>query len=205
MNASRNLLAVIGAFSVCVNSMSQNPEPRPVVQALPRAEVLGSGWRREISLLFDPASNPAEIVSATAQLPGSRRKEHRDAVANPTNQISGWSHAHFDFQGTNRSCRYEVQVERYRSKEALIESFGQLLALRAEQYQKIEVQGIGEAAVMYRDRSGVTLWLRRGDFKVSISPMCQTSSWEGDSALQLLAKALVQRLDESVGTKKEQK
>ena len=74
-----------------------------MLEALPTAEALGSGWSREISLLFDPASKPAELFAASAQLPESYKKERRAAVQNPTNRISGWSHAHFALQSTKTS------------------------------------------------------------------------------------------------------
>jgi hypothetical protein len=204
MRMLRNLWAVIGAISLCSGVSAQDQAPLAVLEALPRPEVLGGGWSRDVSLLFDPASQPAEIIGATARLPDSFRKEKRDAVENPTNRISGWAHAHFEFQATNRTAWYEVQVDRYRSKQKLAEDFAQLLAFNAEEYQKKEIQGIGEAAVVYRHASGMTLWFRRGTFRVWISPMNSTSSWENDSGLQHLTRAFDKRLDALLLDKKTQ-
>ncbi len=171
-----------------------DPEPLPVLEALPPPEMLGPNWSRHLCLLFDPASNPAEIVEASAQVTDAFRTEKRNAVANPTNEISGWSHAHYIVQGTNGSHRYEVQVDRYRNPQRAARTFGQLLGSEPKDCQKTEVQGIGEAAVIYRDASGMTLWFRSGPFRVWISPLTGNWRWEDDAALQQLAKAFDTRL-----------
>lgn len=187
---------------LCFGVAGQAQDPLAVLEALPPAEVLGAGWSRDISLLFDPASKPAEMVGATARLPDSSRKQQRDAVENPTNRISGWSHAHFIFQATNRAARYEVQVDRYRSKQKLVEDFNRLVAFNGEGYEKKEMQGIGEAAIACRGASGMTLWFRKGNFRVWISPMNSVSSWESDSGLQQLTKAFDKRFDALLVDKK---
>jgi len=194
MKTSSDILAIIGALSLSFTVAAQDQEPLSVLEALPSAEVLGPHWSREISLLFDPASKPAEIVGASARLPDSCRNEKRNAVENPTNRISGWCHAHFIFQATNRTHQYEVQVDRYRSKGKVADDFRQLLALDTKEYQKTKVQGIGEAAVVYRNANGMTLWFRRGNFRVWISPLFGSSRWEDDSGLQHLARAFDTRL-----------
>ena len=204
MKTPSNILAVIGALIVTFNAGAQTQEPVPVLQAFPTAEVLGPAWKREIDLLFDPASNPAEICTSTV-VPDSWKKAKREAVENPTNQISGWSHAHFDFYAgkeTNRYIRYEVQVDRNRSKQQVIEVFNRLLTLDRKEYQKKEIKGLGEAAVVYWDGSGVCVWFRRGAFVVWISPMNMDATWENDPALQQLAKALDERLDARIPDKK---
>jgi len=194
MRFLRSIFPVVGAFILCSGAAAQDQAPLAVLETLPPTEVLGAGWSRDISLLFDPASKPAQIVGGTARLPDSFRRDRQNAVESPTNRISGWTHAHFDFQAKNRTVRYEVQVERYRSKQKLTEDFDRLLAFNAEQNQKKEIHGIGEAAVVYRNASGMTLWFRRGTFQVWIGPMNSTSSWENDTGLQQLTKAFDKRL-----------
>ena len=167
----------------------------PVLEALPTAESLGAGWSREISLLFDPASKPAELFGASSQLSESFKKERLAAVQNPTNRISGWSHTHFTLHSTNTSRQYEVQVERYRSKDHLRADFDHLLALDQAEYQKVPVEGVGEAAVFFcRVNGGSTVWFRRADFRVWISPMGTITNWEQDVHLQKLVKMLDQRI-----------
>ena len=187
-------MAVIGAFSLCFCVAARDQESLSVLEALPTTNVLGSNWSRHISVLFDPASQPAEIVAVGSQLPEARKQEHRNAVANPTNRISGWSHVHYEFQGTNGNQRYELQVDRYRSESSASEDFRKLLASDTKEYQKTEIQGIGEEAVVYRGASGMTLWFRRGAFRVWLSPLFGTRRWEDDSALQQLARAFDARL-----------
>jgi hypothetical protein len=166
-----------------------------VLEALPTAEALGLGWSREISVLFDPASKPAELFAASSRLPESFKKERRDAVQNPTNQISGWSHTHFTLQSTNTSRHYDVQIERYRNKGQLRSDFDQLLAFDAAEYQKAPVDKLGDAAVFYRSmKGGATVWFRRADFKVWISPMGAVTNWEQDGQLQHLTRMLDQRI-----------
>ena len=195
------ILSVIGAFSLCSNVAAQDQDPLPVLEALPPSELLGPNWSREISLLFDPASDPSEIVIASAKLPETFRKERLEAVENPKNRISGSCHAHYDFQGKTGNQRYEIQVNRYRSKKIVEADFAKLLALGTKQYQKAEIYGIGEAAVIYSHSGGMTLWFRRETFYIWISPLAGSRRWEDDSALQHLAKAFDARLDEKLGDK----
>lgn len=189
------MLLVIGCLMHCHGVAAQNQEPLTVLEALPTAESLGTGWSRHIALLFDPASDPHLIVGPMAQLPDCFRKSLQGAVNNPTNTISGWALADFFVRSTNRIARYELQLNRYRSKEKLVEDFDRLLASNAKGYQKLQVQGIGDAAVAFRDQGGMTLWFRKGSYRVSISPMSSGSSWEGDTELRWLAKEIAGRLD----------
>ena len=85
-------------------------------------------------------------------------------------------------------------MDRYRSKGKVADDFRQLLALDTKEYQKTKVQGIGEAAVVYRNANVMTLWFRRGNFRVWISPLFGSSRWEDDSGLQHLARAFDTRL-----------
>ena len=187
--------AVIGGFSVCLCAAVQGQGPLPVLEALPTAEALGSGWSREISLMFDPASKPPELLAASTRLPESYKKERRATVQNPTNRISGWSHTHFTRQSTNTSYHYDVQIDRYRRKDHLRADFDKLLAFSSAEYQKIPVDGIGEAAVFYRSlKGGATVWFRRADFMVWITPMGDLANWAQDGHLQHLAKMLDQRI-----------
>lgn len=194
MNTSERILAAIGAFSLwCAAAWGQSP--LPVLEALPTAEALGAGWSMEVSLLFDPARKPTELFAASSRLPESFKKERRAAVQNPTNQISGWSHTHFSFQSTNTSHHYDVQVERYRSQDHLRADFDHLLAFDSAEYQKVPVNGVGDAALFYRKiNGGATVWFRRADFKVWISPMGTVTNWEQDGHLQRLARLLDQRI-----------
>jgi hypothetical protein len=197
INTSERILAAIGAFSLwCAAAWGQ--APLPVLEALPTAEALGTGWSRQISLLFDPASKPAELFAPSSRLPESFKKERREAVQNPTNHISGWSHTHFSYQSTNTSRHYDIQVERYRSQDHLRADFDRLLAFDSAEYQKVPVNGVGDAAVFYRKiNGGATVWFRRAAFKVWISPMATVTNWEQDGHLQHLAKLLDQRIVEA--------
>lgn len=195
MNIVKHTLAVLGGFSLCFCAAAQGQAPLAVLAALPTAEALGSGWSREISLLVDPASKPAELFGASARLSESFKKERRDAVQNPTNRISGWSHTHYTLQSTNTSRQYDVQVERYRSKDHLRSDFAHLLAFDSAEYRKAPVDGLGDAAVFYGDiKGGATVWFRRADFKVWISTMGAVTNWAQDRHLQHLAKMLDQRI-----------
>jgi hypothetical protein len=187
-------LTAMGAFSLwCAASQAQGP--MPVLEALPTAEALGPGWSREVSVLFDPASKPAELFAASSRLPESFKKERREAVQNPTNRISGWSHTHFTFQSTNTTHHYDVQVERYRSQDHLRADFAQLLAFYSAKYQELPVNGVGDAAAFYRRiNGGATVWFRRADFKVWIWPMATVTNWEQDAHLQRLARLLDERI-----------
>jgi hypothetical protein len=201
MKTQNSLFPLVGALSVVLSAAAQDQKPLPVLDALPSAESLGSNWRREIGLLFDSASNPAQIVGSTT-LPDSWKKAKREAVDNPTNRVSGWSHAYFDYQSTNATNRYVVQVERYRNKQRVIEDFNHLLTFNATDYQKKDIKGIGEAAVVYCNASGMTLWFRTGTFRVWISPISPTRSWEKDTALRELAKAMEKRMEAKLSDKK---
>jgi hypothetical protein len=194
MNTTKLCLAAIGAFALCCVTV-RGQAPLPVLEALPTAETLGAGWSREISLLFDPVSKPSELFAASSRLPESFKKENREAVQNPTNRISGWSHTHFTFHSTNASHHYDVQVERYRSKAHLRAEFDQLLAFDSAEYRKVPVDGIGEAAVFFRKvNGGATVWFRRADFRVWIASMGTVTNWDQDVHLQDLVKEIDQRI-----------
>ncbi|MEI7732419.1 MAG: hypothetical protein WCO56_22805 [Verrucomicrobiota bacterium] len=171
-------------------------DPQSVLAMLPSEEALGPAWKREIGLLFDPLSQPSEILHTASPFPDSFKKEIRATVEGPEHAVSGWSNTHFTFQNTNRSCLYEVQIERYRNKEQLRAGFEQLLTFASYQYRKAPVNDLGDAAVFYQatNSTGATLWFRRGNFKVRIAAMNDTTHWEQDSNLQHLAKTLDQRI-----------
>ncbi len=202
MKTSKGLVA-IGVVNLFFNVSAQDAPPLSVMEVIPTVGALGVGWSREIGLLFDPASSPPEIVATSAPRPEARTQADREAVRNPANPISGWAHAHFDFRTTNQSLRYEVQIERYRNKPGVVAAFDQLLASDAEGYQKVPVREVGDDAVLFRNASGVTLWFRRGTFRVWITPLGLPSSWENDSAFQHLAKTFAGRMGEGKRTRKE--
>jgi len=81
-------------------------------------------------------------------------------------------------------------VERYRSQEQLTTDFAALLNLTDERFKREAVTGVGEAAVAYVGGPSRTIWFRRGSFRVWISPLASGQTWEGDPALQHLAKAI---------------
>jgi hypothetical protein len=197
MNTSERLLAAIAAFSLwCTATLGQGP--LPVLAALPTAEALGVGWSRQVSLLFDPASKPTELFAPSSQLPESFKKEKREAVENPTNRISGWSQTHFTLRSTNAFRNYDVQVARYRSQDRLRADFDHVLAFDSAEYQKVWVDGVGDAAVFYyKVNGGATVWFRRADFKVWISSIGIGTNWGQDEHLQHLAKLLDQRIVEA--------
>ena len=196
MNAAKNCLAGLSVLLFLGRGVSAGADPQAILEALPTEDTLGSGWKREIGVLFDPLSKPSEILHTASPFPDSFKKEKRAGVEDPKGRVSGWSHTHFTLQTTNRSCRYDVQIERYRNKEHLREDFDPLLSLDSEQYRKTPVKDLGDTAVFYYDakRSGGTVWFRRAEFKVWIAPMNNLTNWEQDSDLQHLARILDQRI-----------
>jgi len=196
MDAGKNFVAGLTVLLLWFRTAAAGSEPQAILDALPNEAALGVGWKREIGLLFDPLSKPPEILRAASPLPDSFKKEKRAGVEDTKGRVSGWSHTHFTLQTTNRSCLYDVQLERYRNKEHLREDFDQLLILDSAQYGKTPVKDLGDAAVFYYDAkgSGGTLWFRRADFKVWIAPMNNLTNWEQDSDLRHLARVLDQRI-----------
>jgi hypothetical protein len=185
------ILAIFGAVTVAVTAQDQ--QPLSLLEALPVGEAVGPGWKREISLLFDAASKPAEIIDSRSVITDSRKKAEREAVENPTNPVSGRAHAHFDFKGERHSNRYEVQVERYRDKERAVKDLNALAGADQKEYQMKDITGIGDAAVLVSGASGTplqgtTLYFRRGTYRISISALFGTNSWEDDISFRQLAR-----------------
>jgi hypothetical protein len=194
MTISNHISTAIIAISLCC-AAAWAQAPLPVLEALPTTEALGPGWRREISVMFDPASKPPELFAASSRLPERFKQERREAVQNPTNLISGWAHSHFSLQSTNTAHHFDVQIERYRNREHLAADFNQLLAFDSAEYQKVPVDRIGDAAVFYsKTNNGTTLWFRRADFKVWIAAMGTATNWLQNEHLQRLARMLDQRI-----------
>jgi hypothetical protein len=202
MKTSIHVLLVVAVSGFCLGVAAEPPPVRSVLAALPPAESLGPGWKRDIDALFDSASQPPEIIGASARIPDSFKQQQRLNMANPTNNVSGWGHLDYEFQGTNRHRRYEVNIERFRSKDRLYEEFNRLLTLESDQYQKTELKTVGESAVIYQHATGVsglTLWFCRGNFRVWIAPMDSTASWKGDAEFQKLARALDDQMRNEAG------
>lgn len=122
-----------------------------MLEVLPTAEALGPGWSREITFLFDPASQPSELFGGTSKLPDAFKQQNREAIENPTNLLSGWSHTHFTFKSAKTSRHYEVQIERYRSDYQLEADFNNLLAFDSAEYRRLPIDGLGDAAVLFRN------------------------------------------------------
>jgi hypothetical protein len=196
MNAGKSFVAGSTVLLLCTRIAASASDPQAILDALPDEAALGSGWKREIGLLFDPLSKPSEILHAASRLPDSFKKEKRAGVEDAKGKVSGWSHTHFTIQATNRSGLYDVTIERYRNKEHLREDFDRLLILDSEQYRKTPVKDLGDAAVFYYDAkgSGATVWFRRAAFKVWIAPMNNLTNWEQDSDLRHLARIIDQRM-----------
>jgi hypothetical protein len=200
MKTHTHILVALATFGFCLGVTAQSQKPVPILKALPTAESLGPEWKRGITVLFDTASQPPEIINTAKQMPDSFKQEQRAAVENPTNRISGWSHLFYEVNGTNQSGRYDVNIERFRSKEVLTAEFDRLLKLEAAQYHKTELKTVGEAAVIYSDATnGLTLWFRRGNFRVWICPLTVNRPWRDDLGLQQLAEALDDRLRADAG------
>lgn len=198
------ILLILATFGFCPGITAQSQKPLPILEVLPSAESLGPEWKRGITALFDPASQPPEIINTARPMPDSFKQERRAAVENPTNRISGWSHLHYEFHGTNGQCRYDVNIERHRSKETLVADFDRLLTLASDQYQKTEVETVGEAAVIYSEinyTNNPTLWFRRGNFRIWIAPLTSNRAWKDDTGLRHLAKALDGQIRNAAGAK----
>lgn len=136
----------------------------------------------------------SEIVHT--HIPESFKAANRARLQNPKRAVSGWSHTHFTFPQTNSYHTYEVQIERYRDRQQLKQEFDHLLNLDNDEYTKAPVEGPGDAAVLYYKTNGVgvTLWLRRADFKVWISGAGSITNWSQDARLQDLARNLDQKI-----------
>jgi len=200
MKTRTHILVALATFGFCLGVTAQSQKPVPILKALPTAESLGPEWKRGITVMFDPASQPPEIINTAKQMRDSFKQEQRAAVENPTNRISGWSHLFYEVNGTNQSGRYDVNIERFRSKEVLTAEFDRLLKLETAQYHKTELKTVGDAAVIYSDTTnGATLWFRRGHFRIWIAPLYFHRPGKEDVGLQQLAKALDDQLRAGAG------
>ena len=194
MNLLVQLVTVIVALILVLSARAQTNGTLPVLQALPTAEILGPGWKAEIGVLFDPASNPQEIVNSP-YLTERWKKERREVVLNPTNRLAGWSLCYFEFQRAKGSAGYDVEVCRQRSRKYVVEGFTNTVASAQSQgVDSMVIDGVGEAAVACRNSKGMTLWFRRGAFMVSISQRVITNGWDDDPDLRQLARAIDERL-----------
>lgn len=110
--------------------------------------------------------------------------------------LPGWVNASFRFQATDSLIKqFTVQMNRYGSTARLNAAFDHLLTLEHEVYKRVPAAGIGEAAVIYCDEGGMnTLWFRRGDFIVWISPFTQNAVGEGNEHARKLAEVIDARL-----------
>ena len=204
--ASATLVATL-ALAGATPDRSQNsrvaadaiPASQGILEALPTVDHLGTNWSREVSLLFDSRGDPTEMLATTLPLPDALVLEQRAAVRDPAGKVSAWANVQYDLRSAHTTNRYDVQIYRYRSKEALIEDFDRLLALDSEQYEKTMIRDLAAVAVAFRDaRTGSgTLWFRIGDYKVWISPG-SSFSWGSDPSLQQLARALIRQLGTAI-------
>jgi hypothetical protein len=200
--ASATLVATL-ALAGATPDPSQNsrvaaaaiPASQGILEALPTADHLGINWTREVSLLFDSRSDPTEMPATTVPLPDALVLEQRAAVRDPAGKVSAWANVQYDLRSAHTTNRLDVQIYRYRSKEALIEDFDHLLALDTERYEKTMITDLAAVAVAFRDaRTGSgTLWFRIGNYRVWISPG-SSFSWGSDPSLRHLAWALIRQL-----------
>jgi hypothetical protein len=80
-------------------------------------------------------------------------------------------------------------VERYRNQSDLIDDFNRLLTLETDKYQRTAVDGLGDAAVYYWSVNGPgTLWFRRADFRVWVTPFNMMTNWQQDGDFVRLAR-----------------
>src|SRR5512133_310753 len=139
--ASMRASVVMLLFGVTAHGQSLTP----VNNVLPTIGFLGPGWQRQVEALVDPSSTPPEIFHAPEQISDGTLKEWRRAVADPTNKLSGWCNARFDFHSSRATNYYYLHVERYRSKDVLEKEFAQMLA-GSPRRQRSTARGIGDAA-----------------------------------------------------------
>lgn len=200
MKTHTHILLALATFGFCLGVTAQSQKPVPILKVLPTAESLGPEWKRGLTVLFDPASQPSEISNTAKPMRDSFKQAQRAAVENPTNRISGWSLLYYEVNGTNQSGRYDVNIARFRSKEVLTAEFDRLLKLEAAQYPKTKLKTVGDAAVFFSDSTnGATLWFRRGHFRVWIIPVYFQGPGKEDAGLQQLAKALDDQLRAGAG------
>lgn len=137
--------------------------------------------------MFSPCQRPATVGEPTTG-PLRWRAPRRGAWCLPACRpaTGGGRHTHFTFQQTNS----------YRDRQRLKQEFDHLLNLKNDEYTKAPVEGPGDAAVLYYKTNGVgvTLWLRRADFKVWISGAGSITNWSQDARLQDSARNLDQKI-----------
>ena len=196
MWVSRALNLPVGLAIILFGSsaIGAGSESQTVLDALPSETSLGPGWKRDITLLFDPWGKPQEI--ARTNLSESFLAASRARVEDPKGTVSGFSHTHFTFLQTNAHSTYDVQIERYRNPQQLKNEFDHLLNLDNDEYTKAPVEGLGDAAVLCNKTRGfgATLWFRRANFKVWIAPLGSITNWSQDARLQDLARKLDQEI-----------
>jgi hypothetical protein len=150
---------------------------------------------------MDPLSQPPEILHAQQQTSKETLDEWRRGVSDTNSTLSGWSRAHFDFSSQHGTNRYYLHVERYRDESTLKQQFAGLLA-RNPARQTLIPRGIGDTAAVVYEPGVVTLWFRRGQFRVSVASFGGTPAGEQEGSLRHLATAVDARIQAGAGTTK---
>ena len=166
------------------------------LRVFPTAEKLGPKWSRELLLLFDPISSPAEDVPRSEAFPESIVQSiQRYVTTNWQGPVLKWGQARFHVRSGSMDHLYEAQVLTFDSRAHLRKEFADLVQnIRPKNGQGQPVQGVGEAAMLFgsSDRQKMTLWFIDREHLVSISPLGPGPhlSWEGDLSLRHLANAI---------------
>lgn len=162
-----------------------------VLDVVPRVQSLGAGWQEELLVVMDPASRPAELLHPTQQISGATLAEWRRMVRDTQGNLSGWCHARFDYESKQQTNRYYLRVERYRSPESLRAGFARMAESQPGRPPRA-LSGIGEEATIRHEDGGLTLWFRRGGFRVSV--VAYSGPPSGAGSLRHLAREVDQRI-----------
>jgi hypothetical protein len=154
----------------CVAAQDQNANPNGY--PLPTEKDLGPGWQEP---------------QVTGLLQGA-----------PEAEISDQVYVLFTARTESAPKNYAVIVDRYRDEDGLKKAFAALTQTPSEEFEDTPLEGIGDAALFVRHVNGFaangqpTLWFRRGNSRISISPASRNSSWQQDELLRHLATVLDQ-------------
>jgi hypothetical protein len=181
-----------------------------MLEAMPTPDELGPGWTREEAAIFDAHDDmvnrrpeggaiPSQFDKAKSGEPANFGAAVHDSMRN----ISGGARVHYRFQSAEGTNRYEVQLQRYRSKEQLVQDFDKVWALDSGRYERKRIGQIPALAIELEDRvtGSCAIWVRAAQFKATIAGA--GGSWEEDGALRGLVEGLVRRMHSAKPTDQE--
>ncbi|HWQ90684.1 MAG TPA: PDZ domain-containing protein [Clostridia bacterium] len=193
-----HLFAGISALVVWSCVVANAGISTPVAEVIPDPSSLGPGWESQIEVLVDSETTPFQML-VPGEFAEATVNEWRRSAADPSESLSGWGRARFDFKWHTATNRYYLQVDRFRSQAALADRWARLAETKRARHNTFP-QDIGEAACVTREAGSVAVWFRRGSFIVNVSSSGATPPEDPGGSMQRLAREVDDNISEPIGT-----